>query len=1115
MAGASDVLASSRIEQVVEARNEAGAPIGGATRRAAAGQIVSFIETQFPVSRLSKESYKERKANYSQTLTGLGKWWGRKPLVMVRAVILGLLMPVSDDPRRDRDVFLALLTMDEEGLWRRKRRAIPLKEVWRLLSPEERIEWFAPDTGSGRLRLRKGRAAERERLQRLAFDRLTYDEKLRWCDRPEHVDGPSAEAWQAVNAHLGTAATSLPELVRALGERRFGGTPRVGDAFCGRGSVPFEAARLGCEVFGSDLNPVAALLTWGALHIVGGGAEVAERVRAAQAHVFGAVDRQVTDWRIEHDDAGWRADAYLYCTETACPACGWRVPLAPSWVIGEKTRTVAELRPDRRRRCFAIDIRSGVGIEALEAAKIVGTVQDSRLRCPNPDCPTDTPMAAIRGDRRGDGGRGYGLRSWENDDLVPRPEDVFQERLYCVRWRPPRLDALLEAEQRARASLAFARPVPDWVDLDRAIESLAEAFGPAERRELAALRRRDWLAEDRALEEARREVEEADADGRPKADREAAAERLGEAEETVARRKVWVEALAKSIPTAWYRAVDDADLQREERALVLLRERFRKWQVRGYVPSRTIAPGAKTDEPIRTRGWTYWHHLFTPRQLLTHGALAEVSAGSGLSHDAMVACLFGIGRVADWNSRLSRWHPHAANEKSEQTFSNQALNTLDTFAGKGLPALENCWSVAIRRPGATTRLGAIRRPGTTPPGRVSSSDARMVRVPSDVWITDPPYADAINYHELSEYFLAWYEKRLPDIFPNWSTDSRRALAVRGDGSGFRRSMVECYRNLAAHMPDDGLQVVMFTHQDASVWADLTLILWAAGLRVTAAWTIATETDSALKTGNYVQGTVLMVLRKQTSDVTAFLDEMVPEVETEVERQLDSMLQLEDREAPNFSDADYQLAAYAAALRVLTRYRSIEDIDVAYQLSRERGVGEDNPIERIIADAVKTASHALVPKGLSAHVWRRLGPEEKLYLKGLEVESHGEFRDGVYQEFARGFGVRDYRALIRTGKANETRLKTASEFGNRGLADSAFGRSFVRHGLYAVWRATENDGDPADSLTWLHTELSDDYWSRREALTAVLRYLASIEIDHWRADAAAARIVAGAVENDHV
>ena len=1098
-----DMLVPRGLGRVVEAHNEAGAPVSGSTRRSASGPVVSFIETQFPVSRLSKESYKERKANYSQTLTGLGKWWGRKPLVMVRAVILGLLMPASNDPRRDRDVFLALLTMDEEGLWRRKRRAIPLKQAWRLLSPDERKDWFAPDTEPDRPRLRKGRTKDRERLQRLAFDRLTYDEKLKWCDRPEHIDGPSVEAWKRINAHLGTSAASLADLVRALGERRFGRTPRVGDAFCGGGSVPFEAARLGCEAFASDLNPVAALLTWGALNIVGGGAEVAERVRAAQTDVFAAVDRQVTDWRIEHDEAGWRADAFLYCTETLCPACGWRVPLAPSWVVGEKTRTVARLRPDRKRRCFAIDIRSGVGSEELAAARVAGTVKDSRLTCPNPGCQTDTPMAAIRGDRRGDGGRGYGLRSWENDDLAPRPDDVFQERLYCIRWRPPRLDALLEAEQRARASLPFARPVPDWVDLDQAIASLSEVFDAAERREIAALRKRDWLAEDRELEEASREVEALRSAGRPRADREEAAARLRKAKETIARRNVWIEALRKAIPAAWYWTVDAADLEREARVLALLRDRFQEWQARGYVPSRAITPGAKTDEPIRTRGWTYWHHLFTPRQLLMHGALAEVSAKSGFSDAAMVACLFGIGRAADWNSRLSRWHPHAANEKSEQTFSNQALNTLDTFAGKGLPALENSWYIAIRRPGSTAR------------GSTSVSDARMVRVPSDVWITDPPYADAINYHELSEYFLAWYEKRLPEIFPDWPADSRRALAVRGSGGGFRRSMVECYHNLAAHMPADGFQVVMFTHQDASVWADLTLILWAAGLRVTAAWTIATETDSALKEGNYVQGTVLMVLRKQTSDETAFLDEVVPDVETEVERQLEAMFRLDDREAPNFSDADYQLAAYAAALRVLTRYRSIEDIDVAYQLSRERGTGEDNPIERIIADAVKTASHALVPKGLRAHLWRRLGPEEKLYLKGLEVEGHGEFRAGVYQEFARGFGVRDYRALIRTGKANETRLKTASELGNRGLADSAFGRSLVRHALYAVWRAAENAGDPANSLTWLHTELADDYWSRREALTAVLRYLASIEIDHWRADADAARIVAGAVENDHV
>lgn len=941
----------------------------------------SFIETQFPVSRLSKESYKERSAKNSQTLTPLGKWWGRKPLIMVRAVILGLLMPASNDSHRDRDVFLALLTMDEEGLWRRKRRNIPLKEVHRRLSPRERAGWFTAGTNPGRPRLKKGTGAEeRARLQRIVFDRMSYDEKLVWCDRPEHLDGPSPEAWNAINEHLCTKATTLPELVRELGQRRFGHVPRVGDALS---------------------------------------------------------------------------------------------------------------------------------------------------------------IAAIRGDRRGNDGCGFGIRRWSKDDLAPNPRDVFQERLYCVRWRLPSLDALLWAEQRIRTAESSADdadgssaypgtdrtscddvgnlpaaagrrpprpemrsgPVPDWVDLERALSALNEWLEADERRELGELRRRDWLAEDRTFEAARRELETGRAAGCPKHELAAAARHIEGLRDAIAQRNRRIEALARLVPGTLYRSVDDADLEREARASSLLRERREEWQALGHIPSRAIATGAKTDEPIRTRGWTHWHHLFTPRQLLTLGLFSSAVCSRTSDKVSAVASILGLSRCADYNSKLCRWHTRTVGDKSEQTFSNQALNTMWSFAGRGLRALEKAFFVDMK---ACDAEG-----GTT----VTTADARAVAVERDVWLTDPPYADAVNYHELSEYLLAWYGQSLTSVFPGWYADSKRALAVQGAGTDFRQSMVDCYRNLAAHMPDNGLQVVMFTHQDASVWADLTLILWAAGLRVTAAWTIATETDSALKEGNYVQGTVLMVLRKQASEDAVFLDELVSEVESEVERQLESMCQLDDRDDRNFSDADYQLSAYAAALRVLTKHGSIQDIDIAYQLARERGDGEANPIEAFIEDAVRTASNYLVPKGLPDHLWRRLGPEEKLYLKGLEVEGHGEFRSGVYQEFARGFGVRDYRFMLRTGKANETRLKTATEFQRRELGESSFGQSLVRHALYAVWRAAES-AEVAGSLTWLRTELAD-YWPRRESLVAVLRYLAGIEIDHWHDDAAAARVVAGAVENDHV
>lgn len=326
-------------------------------------------------------------------------------------------------------------------------------------------------------------------------------------------------------------------------------------------------------------------------------------------------------------------------------------------------------------------------------------------------------------------------------------------------------------------------------------------------------------------------------------------------------------------------------------------------------------------------------------------------------------------------------------------------------------------------------------------------------------------------------------------------------------------MVDAYGNLARHMPDNGLQIVMFTHQDAGVWADLALILWAAGLRVTAAWTIGTETESALKEGNYVQGTVLMVLRKQTSEDVAFLDEIVPEVENEVENQLKAMLALEDREDPNFTDADYQLAAYAAALRVLTQYRGIENIDVSYELSRERARGEVSPIAKIIEDAVKTASNFLVPAGIESHLWKKLTAVEKFYLKGLEVESHGDFRSGVYQEFARGFGVRDYQFLLESGKANQTRLKTASELKRRELGGEGFGNALLRQVLFAVYRVAESE-ETREGMTWLKTEVQD-YWAERENIVALLEYLSRLAIEHWSEDAAAARLLAGAADNDHV
>ncbi|HSV55803.1 MAG TPA: hypothetical protein VLH39_01680 [Magnetospirillaceae bacterium] len=397
-------------------------------------------------------------------------------------------------------------------------------------------------------------------------------------------------------------------------------------------------------------------------------------------------------------------------------------------------------------------------------------------------------------------------------------------------------------------------------------------------------------------------------------------------------------------------------------------------------------------------------------------------------------------------------------------------------------------------------------------------DARDVTYTADLWITDPPYADAVNYHELADFFLAWYEKQLPGLFPEWYADSRSALAVRGADEDFKKSMVEIYANLADHMPDDGLQVVMFTHQDSGVWADLGMILWAAGLRVTVAWTVGTETTTGLsKTGNYVQGTVLLVLRKRTDPRSAWLDELYPAVEDEVKRQLSLMQDIDDRVSPQFGDTDYQLAAYAAALRILTGYDRIEGMDIRHELFRVRPRGQKSEFQKVIDRAVGIATNFRIPRGIPAHVWRNLDAMERLYLSGLELERHGEVRQGAYMELARGFGVEEYKVLLADSQANQARLKTASEFKRAGLSGSGFAAGLLRHLLFAV-HETARAQSPREGLSYLRTE-RPDYWPRREDILAVLEYLAAARthagLSHWRKDAQAAELLAGAVRNDHV
>jgi putative DNA methylase len=940
--------------------------------------VPAFIETQFPIARLSAEAYKERKAGASQTLTGLGKWWGRKPLILVRASIVGMLMPASSNPKKDREIFLKILTMDDAGAWDRCKPAVQRKS------------------------------------SRTAFDRLPYAERIADCERPENVEGPSVAAWAEINAHLGTTAMSLADLVEQLGQRAFGHTPRVGDSFCGGGSIPFEAARIGCEAFGSDLNPVASLLTWASLNLLGGGRVVQDEVRKVQEGVFAAADKQITEWKIEHNDRGERAEAYIYCVEVKPEGCDYYIPLAPSWVISEKYRIVTTWK-----RTFESDrLQPTVLAVSEDELKLFkdkkgATVGDNRIIDPF-DTGRSWSVESLRGPE--------GLRRWNNDDVVPRASDVFQERLYCIRW--------INAKGERR-----------------------------------------------------------------------------------------------------YAAPDDTDLARETKSLELLRERFADWQRDGFIPSKEMPKdGDKTDEPIRTRGWTHWHHLFTPRQLLMLGLVWEkFHLDPTKLH--ITAGIVSIWRALDRHSRLCGLDPDKSKGpgSTRNVFFNQALNPQYMFGSRALSGLQD-FLISDIGGGENHRIV----------GNVISSDARDLDQDCDLWITDPPYADAVNYHELADFFLAWAVKPILKAFPQWTPDARAELAVRGDGEDFRRSMVEIYRNLARHMPDNGMQMVMFTHQDPAVWADLGMILWAAGLKATAAWTISTETEAAgIKKGNYVQGTVCLVLRKRVSSEPGFLDEVYPLVEDEVKRQIASMQALDEGGEPNFNDADYQLAAYAAALKVLTQYGNLDGRDVEHEVFAVRTRNEKSDFQTVIERALGIACDTLIPKGLD-NSWRDLSLAERYYLRALDIESRGERRKGMYEELARGFGVTDIRPLLKNDKANGARMFTPSGLsaslmgqvqgseavaalpGRRGRAAAGaphpFATSPLRHLMFAVRETAAADNSPEPGRQYLRDTFGQAYWGKREGFVALLEWFAALGnaegMTEWLEDSEAARILAGRLRNDH-
>jgi len=292
-----------------------------------------LIEVALPLEAINKESAREKSIRHGHPST-LHLWWSRKPLATCRAVLFASLI---DDP-------------DQPGI-----PAELLDRIDRLPPPEKRgAEWERMSLG------------ERRRQRLFAF----IEKLVKWEN----------------SADEGTLKTARELIHAATG----GNPPPVLDPFCGGGSIPLEAQRLGLEAHASDLNPVAVLITKALIEIPpkfaskppvnpedrprGMGARWKGAAGlAADVRYYGRWMRVEAEKRIGHlypkvklpeEHGGGEATviAWLWARTVKCPnpACGAQMPLTSKFWLSTKPGHKAWVEPvvDREAKTVRFEVKT-------------------------------------------------------------------------------------------------------------------------------------------------------------------------------------------------------------------------------------------------------------------------------------------------------------------------------------------------------------------------------------------------------------------------------------------------------------------------------------------------------------------------------------------------------------------------------------------------------------------------------------------------------------------------------------------------------------------------------------------------------------------------------------
>ena len=347
----------------------------------------------------------------------------------------------------------------------------------------------------------------------------------------------------------------------------------------------------------------------------------------------------------------------------------------------------------------------------------------------------------------------------------------------------------------------------------------------------------------------------------------------------------------------------------------------------------------------RGYGISVWRDLFSARQLLVLFTLikhirrtrAEMLS-DGMSEDRALALTtffaMAFGRFVIAFNKFTRWEPRIQRTMGA-IGDRQALKMVYDYSEiNPLAETQGCLAFALERKAFCIReLSRIKQSCVVTRGnaeRLFYDDETF-----DAVVTDPPYYSSIYYADLSAFFYVWLKRLVGDLYPEHFAlaappKRREAVAQPSEHGGdadkakehyeqlMRNSLAEVRRVLKPGAP----LVCVYAHRTTEGWATLIRALVGAGMTVTEAWPVKTESPTranALGAAALSDSIFFVARRREHSGTSQYESEVEPELHRIARERVKTLW----NGGKGIGGADLLMAAVGAGLRAYTRFERVD------------------------------------------------------------------------------------------------------------------------------------------------------------------------------------------------